>query len=114
MSSNSTLNGQQEVDSKILSTDSGVVVSNDHIQMQQEFIPELNAFLEIDNDPRLRWLLKKWEEQAASIAKTIERKETRTLPSLKNELYQLAGFYIVFQGVVLTAVAQASALTCRQ
>ncbi|CAM6050996.1 unnamed protein product, partial [Sphagnum compactum] len=113
MSSNTTLNGQQEVDSKIVSTDSGVVVSSDHIQMQQASTAELNALLEIENDPFLRLQLKNWEEQAASIAKKIERKETRTFV-VNNELYQLAGFYIVFQGVVLTAVAQASALGCGQ
>jgi len=113
MSSNTTLNGQQEVDSKIVSTDSGVVVSSDHIQMQQASKAELNALLEIENDDFLRLQLKNWEEQAASIAKKIERKETRTFV-VKNELYQLVGFYIVFQGVVLTAVAQAGALTCEQ
>jgi len=113
MSSNTTLNGQQEVDSKIVSTDSGVVVSSDHIQMQQASKAELNALLEIENDDFLRLQLKNWEEQAASIAKKIERKETRTFV-VKNELYQLVGFYIVFQGVVLTAVAQASVLTCEQ
>jgi hypothetical protein len=31
---------------------------------------------------------------------------------LKNEVYQLIGFFSVFQGVVLTAVAQASQLHC--
>jgi hypothetical protein len=113
MSSNTSLNGQQEVDSKIVSTDSGVVVNSDHIQMQQASTAELNALLEIEKDDFLRLQLKNWEEQAASIAKKIERKETRTFV-VKNELYQLTGFYIVFQGVVLTAVAQASALTCRQ
>jgi hypothetical protein len=114
MSSNTTLNGQQDVDSEIVSTDdSGVVVNSDHIQMQQPSPAELKALPEIENDPFLRLQLKNWEEQAASIAKKIERKETRTFV-VKNELYQLTGFYIVFQGVVLTAVAQASALTCRQ
>jgi hypothetical protein len=114
MSSNTTLNGQQDVDSEIVSTDdSGVVVNSDHIQMQQPSPAELKALPEIENDPFLRLQLKNWEEQAASIAKKIERKETRTFV-VKNELYQLTGFYIVFQGVVLTAVAQAGALTCEQ
>jgi hypothetical protein len=32
--------------------------------------------------------------------------------SLKNEVYQLIGFFSVFQGVVLTAVSQSSLLYC--
>lgn len=74
---------------------------------------ELGSLLEIENDPILRLQLKNWEEQAKSISRRIERKENRTY-AVKNEVYQLLGFYLVFQGVVLTAVAQASVLTCEE
>ncbi|CAM6027681.1 unnamed protein product [Sphagnum balticum] len=74
---------------------------------------ELGTLLEIENDPILRLQLKNWEEQAKSISRRIERKENRTY-AVKNEVYQLLGFYLVFQGVVLTAVAQASVLTCEE
>jgi hypothetical protein len=43
----------------------------------------------------------------------IEKKNTRSI-NAKNELYQLIGFYSVFQGVVLTAVAQTSLMQCQQ
>jgi hypothetical protein len=74
---------------------------------------ELGSLLEIENDPILRLQLKNWEEHAKSISRRIERKENRTY-AVKNEVYQLLGFYLVFQGVVLTAVAQASVLTCEE
>ncbi len=74
---------------------------------------ELQTLLDIENDPVLKLQLRSWEEQAASISRRIERKENRTYV-VKNEIYQVLGFYIVFQGVVLTAVAQASALKCSQ
>jgi hypothetical protein len=60
---------------------------------------ELGSLLEIENDPTLRLQLKNWEEQAKSISRRIERKENRTY-AVKNEVYQLLGFYLVFQGVV--------------
>jgi hypothetical protein len=47
----------------------------------------------------IRLQLKNWEEQAKSISRRIERKENRTY-AVKNEVYQLLGFYLVFQGVV--------------
>ncbi len=43
----------------------------------------------------------------------IETKTTRT-NNAKNDLYQWIGFFSVFQGVVLTAVAQSSTLGCQQ
>ncbi|CAM6006902.1 unnamed protein product [Sphagnum balticum] len=67
---------------------------------------------QIEEHPLLKLKLKDMENQSAAIARKIERKETRTFV-VKNEIYQLLTFYVVFQGVVLTAVAQASALKCR-
>jgi len=46
-------------------------------------------------DALLKLQLKNWEEQAASISRRIERKENRTYV-VKNEIYQVLGFYIVF------------------
>ena len=39
-------------------------------------------------------------------------KATMQVNSVRNEVYQLIGFYTVFQGVILTAAAQSSVLKC--
>jgi hypothetical protein len=75
-------------------------------------VPNAVCLSQIKEHPLLKLELKDMENQAAAIARKIERKETRTFV-VKNEIYQLLTFYVVFQGVVLTAVAQASALKCR-
>jgi hypothetical protein len=75
-------------------------------------LPNALCLSQIEEHPLLKLKLKDMENQSAAIARKIERKETRTFV-VKNEIYQLLTFYVVFQGVVLTAVAQASALKCR-
>jgi hypothetical protein len=67
----------------------------------------------IAQDAKLSLLLKDWEKQFKVARERIETKTTRT-NSAKNDLYQWIGFFSVFQGVVLTAVAQASTLGCQQ
>jgi hypothetical protein len=72
---------------------------------------EADRSLQIDKDPKLRLLLRDWEKNYKVARERIEKKETRTI-NAKAELYQLLGFYSVFQGVVLTAVAQSNTLFC--
>ncbi len=72
---------------------------------------EADRSLQIDNNPKLRLLLRDWEKNYKVARERIEKKETRTI-NAKAELYQLLGFYSVFQGVVLTAVAQSNTLYC--
>lgn len=52
-----------------------------------------------------REALEEWDKKSIVVASSIERK-TKQVESLKNEIYNLVGFYSVFQGVVFTAVAQ--------
>ncbi|KAG0607977.1 hypothetical protein M758_8G068400 [Ceratodon purpureus] len=52
-----------------------------------------------------------WEAQDTLFASRIDKKKKQS-SSLRNEIYQLFGFYSVFQGVLLTAVAQSSYLHC--
>ncbi|CAK9221877.1 unnamed protein product [Sphagnum jensenii] len=117
--SSANWNGHSSSDSSFTdhtSAAAAVVVSSTTTgkeSIMQAGIAELQTLLEIENDPILKLQLRNWEEQAASISRRIERKENRTYV-VKNEIYQVLGFYIVFQGVVLTAVAQASALKCNQ
>ncbi len=53
-----------------------------------------------------------WERDLHVQQKRIDRKEAQS-NQIKNEVYQLVGFFIVFQGVLYTAVAQAQVLRCR-
>jgi hypothetical protein len=68
---------------------------------------------DIAQNVKLSLLLKDWEKQFKVARERIETKTTRT-NSAKNDLYQWIGFFSVFQGVVLTAVAQSSTLGCQQ
>ncbi len=74
---------------------------------------EAERLLEIDSVPKLKRILKEWEKRFEVSSLRIEEKSTRSI-NAKNELYQLIGFYSVFQGVVLTAVAQTSLIHCQQ
>ncbi|CAM6057319.1 unnamed protein product [Sphagnum tenellum] len=68
---------------------------------------------DIRADKNLNWLLDDWQTQFKVARDRIETKSTRT-NNAKNDLYQWIGFFSVFQGVVLTAVAQSSTLGCQQ
>ena len=52
-----------------------------------------------------------WEAKDKLFATRVEKKTKQSL-SVRNEIYQLVGFYSVFQGVLLTAVAQSNLLHC--
>ena len=72
---------------------------------------EANCLEEIDQIPKLKLILADWENKYKESRQRIDRKESFIL-GVKNEIYNLIGFFSVFQGVVLTTVSQASALTC--
>jgi hypothetical protein len=120
--SSSTLPSPLEVDIVIVPNAPGLSkieghlslkLPNAHIEGHKSLkLPNAPGLSQIEGHPLLKLMLKDMENQAAAIARKIERKETRTFV-VKNEIYQLLTFYVVFQGVVLTAVAQASALKCR-
>jgi hypothetical protein len=74
---------------------------------------EARYLLEIEKNERLKVTLREWEKRYKVARERIEKKSTRAI-NAKNELYQLIGFYSVFQGVVLTAVAQSSTIFCKQ
>jgi hypothetical protein len=74
---------------------------------------EAERLFEIDSVPKLKLILTEWEKRFKVSSLRIEKKSTRSI-NAKNELYQLIGFYSVFQGVVLTAVAQTSLIQCQQ
>jgi hypothetical protein len=67
---------------------------------------------EIDNDPTLKRAHGIWQSREAQLKKGIETHESR-VSNLTNEIYQLPGFASAFQGLLLTAVAQATQLKCQ-
>jgi hypothetical protein len=68
---------------------------------------------DIRADKNLNWLLDDWQTQFKVARERVETKATLT-NNTKNDLYQWIWFFIVFQGVVLTAVAQSTTLGCQQ
>eukprot|EP00262_Sarcandra_glabra_P001386 TRINITY_DN1148_c0_g2_i2.p1 TRINITY_DN1148_c0_g2~~TRINITY_DN1148_c0_g2_i2.p1 ORF type:complete len:208 (-),score=13.78 TRINITY_DN1148_c0_g2_i2:209-832(-) len=57
--------------------------------------------------------LRKLKESDKEFGIINERQEKRVL-ALETKLYNVANFYLVFQGVVLTAISQASQLKCHK
>jgi hypothetical protein len=94
------------------SSSSSSPAKDEDVPIDIVIVPNALGLSQIEAHPLLKLMLKDMENHAAAIARKIERKETRTFV-VKNEIYQLLTFYVVFQGVVLTAVAQASTLKCR-
>ncbi|KAG0563453.1 hypothetical protein M758_8G032100 [Ceratodon purpureus] len=60
---------------------------------------------------KLKLAFDDWEKSLETSLKRREYKEALR-DAIRNEIYQVIGFYIVFQGVIFTAVAQASVLRC--
>jgi hypothetical protein len=53
--------------------------------------------------------LKDWQSSAELMGKRVEKKE-KEIRSIRNEIYQVVGFYSAFQGLLLTAIAQSNLL----
>ena len=77
-----------------------------------ESYTEIKRLLDIENNPVYVKALQEWSRKEALFSNRVERKK-KIVSNLKNEIYQLIGFFSVFQGVILTAVAQSSLLHCR-
>ncbi len=61
--------------------------------------------VQIEKIKNLKFILQEWERNFAVACNRTETKKTRS-SNVKQELYQLIGFYGVFQGVIVSAVAQ--------
>lgn len=57
------------------------------------------------NDPVFSVALEEWDRKERLLSGRVERREKRSA-DLINQIFNLVGFYSVFQGVVLTAVSQ--------
>ncbi|KAG0631174.1 hypothetical protein M758_1G233400 [Ceratodon purpureus] len=56
--------------------------------------------------------LEDWNKEVTILTARLDKKKT-DVASVWNEIYQLIGFYSAFEGLLFTAVAQASTLTCK-
>lgn len=72
---------------------------------------EADCLEQIARVPRLHLILLDWESKYRESKSRIDRKEALS-ENVKSEIYHLVGFFSAFQGLVLTTVSQASALTC--
>jgi hypothetical protein len=61
----------------------------------------------------LNWLLDDWQKQFKE-ARDWRKTKTSATTNARSDLYQWIWFFVVFQGVVLTAVAQSTTLGCQQ
>lgn len=105
-----------EVDVDQLEREAERATSNDAPLKERNNYEKIKALLWIKDQrtpPVYREALEEWDKKSKVVASSIERK-TKQIESLKNEIYNLVGFYSVFQGVVFTAVAQGNEkwLTC--
>lgn len=72
---------------------------------------EIRTLLYVEKDDVRKKALGTWEDRVTLFTKRVERKKNK-VGDLKNEVYQLIGFFSVFQGVLLTAVSQSNLLHC--
>ena len=66
---------------------------------------EVKSLLWIKQNTIYAVALEEWDRKVRLLSDRVDKKEKRGA-DLKNEIYQLVGFFSVFQGVVLTAVTQ--------
>jgi hypothetical protein len=55
--------------------------------------------------------LEEWKNTAEFFGKRVDKKNEE-VRSIRNEIYQVVGFYSAFQGLLITAVAQSNLLRC--
>jgi hypothetical protein len=86
-------------------------IENQLVPTLPESYQEIKRLLLIEGQPVLKKALDVWESKRENHVNYIDRTKSN-VAEVKNEIYQLIGFFSVFQGVLLTAVAQASQLHC--
>ena len=66
---------------------------------------DIKNILAIQNDPVYEVALREWDRREAYLGNRVDRRE-KASADLVNQLFNIVGFFSVFQGVVLTAVSQ--------
>jgi hypothetical protein len=76
-----------------------------------EIYSEIKRLLVIQQSPIHAKALEEWSKKETLFSTRVERKK-QGVANVKSDVYQLLGIFSVFQGVLLTAVAQSSLLHC--
>lgn len=71
---------------------------------------EIQNVLWIEGSDEHRAALKEWDRKELYLSSKVDRKEKRSA-DLTNHIFNIVGFFSVFQGVVLTAVSQLKSST---
>ncbi|KAG0589252.1 hypothetical protein M758_1G006400 [Ceratodon purpureus] len=72
---------------------------------------EIKTLMWIENSVVHQKALQEWERKSTLLTARVERKRKLGW-NQRNEIYNLVGFFSVFQGVLLTAVSQSNLLHC--
>lgn len=89
----------------------GDVELNSHPGRLPPSYEEIKTLLWIENSVVHKKALGEWERKSHLLTARVERKRKLGLHQ-RNEIYNLVGFFSVFQGVLLTAVSQSNLLHC--
>ena len=106
-------NPQPASESRIESQECRVDISLDREELKRNLekgctldaYDEVARLLWIEKDKFCSTALKEWDRKTELLAARVDRRE-KYIADLKNEIYQLIGFFSAFQGLVLTAVTQ--------
>jgi hypothetical protein len=69
------------------------------------FLQRVDNLVWIKSNSYYREALEDWKERKKSLGEKLDRREKR-VEELTNQIYNVVGFFSVFQGVILTAVTQ--------
>jgi len=73
---------------------------------------EIKNLLWIENSPVHKRALEEWERKTNLFTARVVERQKQQSGDLRNEIYNLVGFFSVFQGVLLTATSQSNLLHC--
>lgn len=87
----------------------GVDLEVQHPDLHYVYL-EIKDKLLIEADPVYKATLEEWDRRETYLGKRVDRRE-KTSIDLRNQVFNIVGFFSVFQGVVLTAVSQLKSST---
>jgi hypothetical protein len=87
----------------------GVALEVQHPDLHYVYL-EIKDKLLIEADPVYKATLEEWDRRETYLGKRVDRRE-KTSADLRNQVFNIVGFFSVFQGVVLTAVSQLKSST---
>lgn len=87
----------------------GVALEVQHPDLHYVYL-EIKDKLLIEADLVYKATLEEWDRRETYLGKRVDRRE-KTSIDLRNQVFNIVGFFSVFQGVVLTAVSQLKSST---